>query len=327
VHLYGFVFSLDLQQNYMMYHKFFFILIIVFNLSLNAQQKRIKIIHADNSSIDEEHYPGATILLGNVLIEHEGVSLHSKKAIHYKKDNFLQAYGKVVLNQGDTIVQSSNYAEYNGNTKHARSWGNVVLNDQSMVLKTDTLNFDRINQVLFYKSGATIKDSANVLKSNRGNYYLRTTKFQALSDVVLTNPDYVLKSNYLDYYTNNGQAFLSGPSTITSKSNKIYCEKGYYDTKSNISHFSKNAKIAYKDRTIEADSIFYDRNKGFASATNNIKIKDTINKSFVRGNYAEYFQLLDSAFVIKRALATHVFFKKFYIVVSPHYSILLFTGN
>jgi len=280
-----------------------FVIILIVVFTAQAQQKRIKIVHADNSTIDEEKYPGATILLGNVYIEHEGVSMRSKKAIHYKKDNFLKAFGDVVLNQGDTVTQTSSYVQYNGNTKKARSWGNVVLSDQLMTLTTDTLDFDRLKQILYYRNGAIIKDTANVLESNEGNYFLKTTKFQALSEVVLTNPDYVLKSDHLDYFTNNGQAFLYGPSTITGEDNFIYTEKGFYDTKANISHFTKNSRIEYKDRIIKADSLYYDRTKEFASATRHIQIKDTVNNSVIRGNYAELYQKLDSAYVINRAVA------------------------
>jgi lipopolysaccharide export system protein LptA len=165
------------------------------------------------------------------------------------------------------------------------------------------LHFDRSRQLLFYKNGATIKDSTNILTSNSGNYYLENNKFQAISDVVITNPDYILNSNHLDYYTNSGQAFLYGASTITSNDNLIYCEKGFYDTKQNISHFTKNARIEYKDREIKADSLFYNRNTGFASATQNIQITDTINHSVLKGNYAEYYEKIDSAFVIKKAVA------------------------
>lgn len=291
---------------------------------VSAQGSKITIVHSDNSSIDETKLPGATILLGNVFITHEGITLKCTKAIHYKNDNYIKAYGNVILNQGDTIIQTSRYTEYNGNTKKALSWGKVKIKDPKMILTTDTLNFDRINQVLYYKYGATIRDSINVLTSNSGTYHLKNNKFQAFSDVVLTNPEYVLKSNHLDYYTNNGQAFLYGPSTITSKDNFIYCEKGYYDTKQNISHFTKNARIEYNDREIKADSLYYDRNMGFASATKNVQITDTINHIILKGHYAEYFEKLDSAFVIKRALAiTNTNQDSIFI----HGDTILFTGK
>ena len=279
------------------------IFLCILSFSGLAQGKRIQIIHSDNSSIDEVRLPGATILLGNVVIRHEGIKLKCKKAVHYKNQNFIKAFGDVVLNQGDSIIQTSQYTEYNGNNQKALSWGNVVIKDSKMTLSTDTLNFDRNRQVLYYKYGATIKDSANVLTSNTGNYYLENNKFQAVSDVVLTNPEYVLESNHLDYYTNSGRAYLYGASTITSEDNLIYCEKGFYDTKQNVSHFTRNARIEFDQKEIKADSLFYNRNLGFASASNNIVMIDTMNHVVLKGNYAEFFEKVDSAFVIKKALA------------------------
>ena len=291
---------------------------------LHSQEKRIQILHADNSIEDEDKYPNQTTLLGDVVIEHEGISLRSKKAVHYKLQNIIRAYGNVVLNQGDTITQTSDYVQYNGKTKKAKSWGKVVLTDPTMTLATDTLDFDRIKQLLYYKSGATIKDTANVLESKIGNYYLQTSKFEALSDVVLTNPDYVLNSDSLDYYTNNGQAFLYGPSTIVGEDNHIYTENGFYDTKKDISHFTENSIITYKNRSITADSLYYDRNKAFASATNNIRVLDTLNKAVIRGNYGEFYQELDSAFVINRAVAiTEIEKDSMYV----HGDTLLVTGK
>ncbi len=289
-----------------------------------AQQKRIRVVHADNNITDEEKYPGATILLGNVYVEHEGITLRSKKAIYYQKRNFLKAFGDVFLNQGDTITQTSKYVDYDANTKKALSWGNVILKDPVITLTTDSLRFDRLKQKLYYQNGATIRDTTNVLVSNIGNYYLQTNKFQALSEVTLTNPDYVLKSNDLIYFTNTGKSYLTGPSTITGENNFIYTESGFYDTKANKSHFTKNSRIEYDNKEIKADSLYYDRNLGFASATKNIRLKDTTNNSMIRGGYAEVFQKLDSAFVTKRAVAiTEIEKDSMYI----HGDTLLVTGK
>ena len=268
-----------------------------------SQDKRIEITHADLFDIDEENYPDATIGLGNVFIEVDGATLRCKKAILYNKNNYLQALGDVILNQGDTIIQTSKYIEYDGKTKQSLSWGDVVLKNESMTLKTDTLQFDRVSQQLYYKHHATIKDDTNVLVSKTGNYFLNTSKFQAKTDVVITNPKYVLKSNHLDYYTDTGLAYLYGKSTIKGKESFIYCEKGFYDTKADKSHFTKNAYILYNDRRIDGDSLYYDRKRGFASASSNIIMTDTINHTVLKGNYAEYFQKKDSAFVVKKAVA------------------------
>ena len=300
----------------------FFILFFV--LQSFSQEKKINIKHADFFEIDEENFPGATIGLGNVFVEVDGATLQCKKVIYYEKENYLQAVGDATLVQGDTILQTSKYIEYDGQTKQSLSWGDVVLKNQTMTLKTDTLHFDRVAQQLYYNSHGTIEDDTNVLESENGNYFLNEHKFQAETDVVITNPDYVLKSNHLDYFTNSGKAYLFGKTTIKGKESFIYAEKGFYDTKADISHFNKNAYILYKDRRIDGDSLYYDRKKGFASATNNIVMTDTINHTILKGNYAEYFQHKDSAYVVKHAVAiTKTEKDSIYI----HGDTLLFTGK
>lgn len=260
------------------------------------------------SYANEEKFPGATILDGNVKVFHNGATLTSKRALLYKKDNLLKAFGDVVINQGDTIHQTSDYVDYDANLKQAVSWGNVILKDPQMTLTTDTLYFDRTKQKLFYKDNATIRDETNVLKSKNGNYYLETKKFTATTRVNINNPDNLIESDHLDYYTNSGHAYLYGPSNITSKEdgNRIYSERGFYNTKTDISHFVKNAKLFLDERTIEGDSLYYDKVRGFASATNNIRVIDTSQNFVAKGNYAEYFEKVDSIFMIKKAVAISV---------------------
>lgn len=282
--------------------KLLFFVIIFISISGFSQTKKIKILKADNTFTDPR-FPDATISIGNVFIEHEGATLRCDKAYIYQDKKLIKSMGNVVINQGDTIVQTSKYADYDGMTKIATSWGNVILKDDMMTLQTDTLKFDRETQQLYYKSGGTITDATNVLKSRIGDYYLRTKKFQAFTNVVVTNKESKVVSNHLDYYTNTGIADLLGPSTITSKQNSIYTEKGHHNSRTNISHFLKNSKIFYNDRTIEGDSLYYNKNIEFASATGNIIVVDTINKSIIKGGYAEYFKLKDSVFITKKAVA------------------------
>ena len=300
----------------------FFILISSF---VYSQTKKIN-YEAEIQEANEEKYPGATILIGNVKMIHDGIILTSQQALFYKEKNFFKAIGKVIIKQGDTITQTSNYTDYDANSKQALSWGNVVLKDPTMTLTADTLHFDRLNQKLYYKSYAIIKDSTNTLKSKNGNFYLDTKKFTATTKVTVINPEHHLASNHLDYYTNSGLTYLYGPSTITNteNDNKIYCERGFYNTKTDISHFVKKAKLYLKERTIEGDSLYYDKKKGFASATNNIKVIDTIQNFITKGNYAEIFELKDSLFIIKRAVAISIIEKDSMFI---HGDTILITGK
>ena len=292
-------------SNYLILKRFVLIICLGIGAVAFSQTKRIKIIHADNTFTTPE-YPGAIVSLGNVMVEHEGATLRCDKAYIYQETNLMKALGNVIINQGDTIHQYSKYTDYDGNTKLATSWGNVILKDPMMTLRTDTLYFDRVEQHLYYRTGGTIKDTTNLLKSRIGNYYLETNKFQAFTKVNVTNPDTDLESDHLDYYTNTGIAELYGPSTITSDENSIYTEDGHHNSKTNISYFLKQSKIFYGDRTIEGDSLYYDKNIEYASATGNIKVIDTANNSVIKGGYAEYFKPLDSVYITDKAVAISV---------------------
>jgi len=286
-------------------------LVISFWNTQAQEQKKIQIEYSGFLTFNEAEYPGAKILTRDdsqqIHITHESINMWCDKAYYYTKENFIEAYGQVKMIQGDTINMTSKYVEYSGITKLAFASGDVVLKDPNSTITTDTLYFDREKQQAFYRNGGTVvKDTSGTITSKIGLYYMNLKKYQFVTDVVLVNPDATIKSNYFDFYSDTGQAYLFGPSTITTKESETYCEKGYYDTKTKIGYAMKHAKINYDNRIIEGDSLYFDNNQNFASATNNIKVTDTLNHSIVKGHYAEVFKEKDSVFITKRALAITV---------------------
>ena len=287
---------------------FFTFLIIMTVTSLNAQERRkIEIKFAPFMTFDESR-PDATILTRDnskqVHIKHEGIEMWCDEAIYDAKQDFIEAYGKVRINQGDTINMASKYVEYSGKTKLAFASGSVILKDPSSVITTDTLYFDRIKQEAFFENnGKVVKDTSGTITSVIGRYFMKTKKYQFVNNVILVNPKYIIKSNQLDFYSLSGYAFLYGPTTITSETSVIYCERGFYNTSEDTGYFVKKSKINYDERIVEGDSIYFDRNKSYASATNNITITDTLNNTIVKGHFGEVFRDKDSLYITQRALA------------------------
>lgn len=277
--------------------------LISFQQSWGQKSKEIFVEYSEFFDVDEDLYPDAVLLTGNVRVSHDGAVMFCNKAYLFKKENYIKAFGDVRMIQGDTITMTSTYAEYNGENKQAYASGNVIMSSPSSTLKTEVLNFDRNSQQAFYKTGGTITDKENTLVSQAGTYVIQRKMYQFRNAVTITNPKYIIKTNHLDYYENVGHAYLFGPSTITSEANYIYTEKGFYDTKKNFSHFVKNSYIKYNNRLIEGDSLYYDRNREFASATRNVKVTDSINNSIVKGHYGEVYKLKDSLMMTKRAVA------------------------
>ena len=283
----------------------YFVVLGFYNLLAQAP-KKIIIDHSDYFDVNQLEAPDAALLTGNVRVNHDGIIMTCNKAYYFQKENYIKAFGNVQLVQGDTLFLNSKYAEYNGNMKVAFATGNAKMRSPESTLATDTINFDRNTQEVFYNTNGTIINRDNTLKSKAGKYYVAEKKFQFLTAVTITNPKYVIKSNHLDYYSNSGHSYLFGPSTITSKTNYIYTEKGFYDTKKNLAHFLRKSYIKYDDRLIEGDSLYYDRNREFASATRNVKITDSINRGIIKGHYAELYKNQDSMFVTKRAVAINL---------------------
>ncbi len=283
-------------------------LFVLFTKIIIAQNKTIEIKEAGFGDKDEENHSGASILTRNnqaqVHIYHEGIDMYCDKAIFYGKEDFIEAYGNVLMKQGDTINLTAKYAEYSGKTKLAFASGEVLLTEPSSILTTDTLYFNREAQQAYYKSGGrVVRDSSGVITSTVGRFYMKEKKYRFLNTVKLVNPEYTLTTNQLDFYTETGHAYMYGPSDIIGETSKIYSERGFYDTNNDTGYFEKNAKIDYDNREVKGDSLYFDRSKNFASATNNITVTDTINNSIIKGHYAEVYRAQDSVFITKRALA------------------------
>ena len=287
----------------------FLLLVILSQWTFQAQEEKDKTKVSVQSGYLEKkpEFPDAIIYTkdesGQVYIVHEGVEMWCDQAFVYLKDNFVKAYGTVRITQGDTVSMNSKYAEYNGNTQFAFASGDVLLTEPKTTLRTDTLYFDRIKQQAYYRTGGTVRDTASVLTSRIGRYYAESKKYQFLSSVKIVNPKYTVNSEQLDFYSESGIAYLYGKSTIVSETSTVYCERGYYDTRKDNGYFVKNSRVDYNNRILYGDSIYFDRTKNFASATNNIKVLDTVNKSIIRGHYAEVFRAKDSVFITKRAVA------------------------
>jgi lipopolysaccharide export system protein LptA len=281
-------------------------LLLISTSSFAQESKKIIIEHSDFIDMNQYEIPGAIVFTGNVSILHNGVQIKCNKAYHFKDEDYIKAFGNVRINQGDSIQMTSRYAEYNGKTEFAFATGDVNLRSPESTLATDTVFFDKKNQIAFYNSYGTIKNKDNTLKSKSGKYYLNEKKYKFTSAVTLTNPKSVIKTNHLDFYENSGHAYVFGPSTITSKENVIYTENGFYNTKTGIGKLKKGSKITYSNKVIEGDDLYYDREKNYSRGINNVKVTDTINNMVAKADYVEMFRnpvtRKDSIILTKRAL-------------------------
>lgn len=252
----------------------------------------VNIENADSWHYDQEQNADAQVLVGNVIFSHEGVKLFCDSAYFYEASNSFDAYGNVLIQQGDTLFVYGDELYYDGNTKLARLRHNVLMDNLTATLETDSLNYDRAQNVGYYFDGGIIRDSLNELVSRTGHYYPSTNTAVFHKDVKLTNPKFVMTSDTLRYNTETKIATIVGPTIILyEEETKIYSEYGWYNTYNEQSKLLLNSYIDHTDgKRLYGDTIFYDKKNGKGECFKNVRLIDAKNSISLNGHYGYYIE-------------------------------------
>ena len=280
------------------------LLLAVYSFVSAQETKRIEILNANSIEFDAKIGKDVKRLLGNVQFRHGSALMYCDSAYLNSKTNILEAFANVHIIQNDSIDLYGDFLNYDGNSKIAKVRQNVRLVHGNSTLTTDSLDYDRKTNIAHYFSWGYLTDQDNHLQSVQGYYYSEYKDYYAIDSVRLTNPDYRIYSDSLRYNTETDISYFYGPTEIISDSNYIYCEYGWYDTKQDLAKVSKNSFIQNNEKKLVGDSIFYDKNRSFGEAFSNVSIIDTSAKIIITGNYANYYENPDRAFVTDSALMT-----------------------
>jgi lipopolysaccharide export system protein LptA len=283
-----------------------FLIILLSSSSVSAQKRTINILNAETLEYDDDLGKNVQRLKGNVQFENKGLLLYCDSAYFYP-NNFIEAFGKVHANKGDSVHLYSNELEFNGDQQIAVAIGEVQLNDREMRLTTERLNFDIKENTSSYFTGGQIINKDNTLSSKRGYYNSVTKVFSFKDSVILKNPEYTMYTDTLQFNTVSEIAYFLGPTNIISEESTIYTERGWYNTQTDKSELSQNNSLATEEQTLNADSIFYNRNNGVARAFSNIVIVDTTNKITIKGEIGVYNQKTQRSYVTDRATMIQAF--------------------
>jgi lipopolysaccharide export system protein LptA len=273
----------------------------------NQGKRRIDLRHADEDNIERDKITGKDWhrLIGNIELDHNQISMFCDSAHWFPDRNQVNAFSRIHIEKGDTLDITGDYLQYDGATEKAWMTGNVELIDNKTHLFTNEITYDVKNEVANYTDSGRIINGENKLTSKIGIYYIRQKLFHFKDSVKIVNPDYIMTADTMDYNTETETAIFTGPSEMNGDSIYLYCERGWYDTKNNMTRISKNAVIDNRQQIIKGDSLFYNEKTGYGQSFGNISIADTTNKILVKGNYAWYykeperFMVTDSAMFIQ----------------------------
>lgn len=279
----------------------FIILFLSQTFAFAQKASRVEVLNADVFEFLKIGSEQIKKLKGNCRFKQDNVLLYCDSALLYDLQNKVDAYGKVRIQQGDSLNLYGDFLFYDGNTKIASFKQNVRVYHNEMVLTTSTLDYDTKNRIATYLNKGKIVDKENVLTSQYGYYYANTADAYFKKDVVLTNPKYVLNSDTLKYNSKTRIATFLGPTTIVSKDDYLYAERGTYNTVTDIAQFTQNPLYKSGSQSLTGDFLYYDRTKGLGRATKNITFIDTAQQLILKGNKANYNRFTETSVVTDKA--------------------------
>lgn len=264
---------------------------------------RVYLLHADELKYDMFGVnPDAQIVKGKVSFLHQGGHLTCDSAYFYQATNSVRAFGHVHFKQGDTLSLTCDKAEYDGQMQMMRARHNVVLRHRRQVLRTDSLDYDRLYDMANFFEGGTLVDGKDKLVSDWGEYYLKTRQARFVYNVKLRSGKDVVTTDTLYYDVTKSKAHMVGPSRIVSGASVVNTKDGYYDTKSDQAQLFGRSTMVDKDKSITGDTLYYQKN-GMSSGYGNVVYVDKKNKNSLTCNLLKYNEKTGYGFATRNPVA------------------------
>ena len=251
-------------------------------------RRRVEILHSDEMQYDRMGDRSRNKLNGNVSLKHNDLYMTCDSALYYDDTNQVYAFSNIHIRQGDTIHIWGNYLFYDGDTGKAVMTDSVKLADKETQLFTRKIDYDTNTQIAVYDDGGRILNGENTLTSIIGIYYADRKMLHFRDSVKIVNPDFIMRADTMRYDTYNEIVWFEGPTEAVGDSIYLFCEKGWSDTRKDISQLMKNAVIDNRQQRITGDTLWYDEKKGQGEGFGNVTIADTTDNVICGGGYAWY---------------------------------------
>jgi lipopolysaccharide export system protein LptA len=245
----------------------------------NDSVKAIDILSDDKYKFNQvDSANPTTTLVGHVAIRQEKTTIYCDSLIQYPNLNYIECFGKVHINDNDSVNIFSDYMKYEVVTRMVYFQKNVQLTDGKGVLTTEDLSYDLNRHIGTYTNGGRIKNKESVLTSKRGVYYEDTKDIHFYDDVVLRDPQYDLSADSLLYNTQTQISTFITETFIQFKDSThrtVRTRSGYYDIKNRRAEFGKRPVMTEGSQRLTGDSVRVDDSTGLATAIGNASYLDT----------------------------------------------------
>ncbi len=216
-------------------------------------------------------------LFGHVKLQSEKTIFYTDSLAMNHKDNFIEAFGHVHINDNDSTDIYSDYMKYFVDTKNIIFQKNVELKDGKGTLSTEELHYDMNMHIGDYYNGGKVTNKNTVVTSKEGTYYADTKDVFFKKNVKLRDPAYELEADSLLYNSDKQLAtFVTNTFIRDSSGRTIKTREGFYDMKDHRASFGRRPTITDKAETITADTIHFDDSTGISVALGNAVFRDTV---------------------------------------------------
>lgn len=280
------------------------------------QDDKVFLEHADSLYRPAHDMEEKQIVKGDVQFRQGGMFMFCDSAYYWPERNSMDAFGHVVMKQGDTLFVYSDKLYYDGTSRHAilvkgPSQREVIMKNRTVTLTTDSLDYDVVSDLGWYTVGGRLEDGENTLTSQYGQYSPTTKIADFRSDVVLVNnrDGYKLYTEELSYNTQTAIADINTHTLIEGKNDTIITTQGWYNTKTDNATLTARSTILHRDSagnviTLEGDSLIYDKLAHISEAfmfthpgkrPRPMVLTDTARKMQLVGGFGRYNDLLQQA--------------------------------
>ena len=280
-----------------MKHYLLVILLLLSNVIVAQKKTTIHILNADKADYDERLGRDVQRLIGNVIMRQDSTYFYSDSAYFNEKTKFFDGFGNVHIIVNDSVNIYSKLLKYDGETKFAELFHDVILKDDSTTLNTQYMTYDRVGHLATYPNNGTITRNDKKLVSKKGYYRDDIKVVYFRKDVIGTMPDYKIVSDTLVYDTENEMMYFYGPTNIYNKDNTLIGNYGWYNTETELVYLDRRATLKNEEQSMTADTMFYNRKTGYAKALSDVIIEDTVNKATLKGEYAELWKKLGKCMI------------------------------
>jgi lipopolysaccharide export system protein LptA len=255
-------------------------------IGLDSNAKLIEFLSAETYNVKKKDSMDFLILVGHVNIKQGKTLLYGDSIILNTTLNTLEGFGKVHINDADSVHTYADLLKYNGNTKKAILRKNVKLTDGRGVLTTDSLDYDVSVKIGSFLKGAKLVRNSTTLTSVEGFYYGVTRDVIFRKKVDLRDPDNHIVTDTLEYNTYSQLANFISPTKINSKTRTIRTSNGNYNLGNRKGYLYDRSSVVDSTYTFIADEMAIDDSLGLGEFRGNAiyRSKDTASFDLIANN-------------------------------------------